>query len=137
MSDDWYGDYIKQLDGALNMAKNDATCIYTVSDASAPSKGNLQVSLASLVFWGTTKTAHIVAAGGHTTAPNVELMALELSVATALAVGCLTLVCFTDSTMAMMDLVDPSPHSSQGSSLAACSALWHWFTKDQGWTLHL
>ena len=30
---------------------------------------------------------------------------------------------FHDSVMAMTDLTDPSPHSGQGSSLVACSAL--------------
>jgi len=64
MSDDQYGDYVKQLDEALLAEKWDALCIYTASDASAPTKGNFQVSLASLVFWEDTKVAHIVVAGG-------------------------------------------------------------------------
>jgi len=42
-------------------------------------------------------------------------MALEMSMATALAAGCASLVCFTDSMAMMLDLVDPSPHSGQGS----------------------
>jgi len=136
MSDDQYGDYVKQLGGALCVVKGDALCIYTASDASAPTKGNLQVSLASMVFQGDTKVTHIVAAGGCATAPNAELMALEMGVAAVLAVGCSSLVCFMDSTMAMSDLLDPSPHSGQGSSLVACAALQHWF-EDQWWTLHL
>jgi len=53
------------------------------SDASAPSKGGFQASLSSLVFQGGMKIAHIVVAGGQATAPNAELMALEMSVATA------------------------------------------------------
>ena len=63
-------------------------------------------------------------------ASNVELMALEMSIATTLVVGCSTLMCFMDSTMAMDTLVDPSPHSGQGSSLAACMALQCWFLED-------
>jgi len=74
---------------------------------------------------------------GRATASNTELMALEMSIATALAAGCLFLVCFTDSTLAMMDLVDPSPHSGQNSSLVACSTLQHWLTGDHCRTLHL
>jgi len=112
-------------------------CIYTASDVSTPTRGSFQVSLASLVFRGGTKMAHIVAAGSWATAPNAELMALEMSIATAVAVEYLSLVCFMDSTMAMTDLVDPSPHSSQGSSLVACAALQHWFTEDQWRVLHL
>ena len=65
------------------------------------------------------------------TAPNAELMALEMGILTALVVGCSSLVCFTDSTLAMSDLVDPSPHSGQVSSLAACSALCVWLAQDQ------
>jgi len=118
MSDDWYSDYVKQLDGVLLAVKSDVSCIFTVSDVSAPTKGNLQASLASLVFRGSTKVAHIMVVGGWVMAPNVELMALEMSNATALVAGCLTLVCFMDSTSAMSELVDPSPHSRPG-----CSAL--------------
>jgi len=69
--------------------------------------------------------------------PNAELMALEMSIATALVAGCSTLMCFTDSTMAMDALVDPSLHLGQGSSLAACMALQHWFLEDQQHILHL
>jgi len=130
MSDDQYGDYIKQLDTALNAAQGDAMCVYTTSDASALTKGALQVSLVSLVFQRGAKIAHIVAVGGWVMAPNAELMVLELSIATALVVGCSSLMCFMDSTSAMMDLVDPSPHLGQGSSLAVCTALHRWFTVD-------
>ena len=137
MSNDKYGAYIKQLDAALMMARQDADCIHTALDASALSKGSLQGSLAALVFWGGAKVAHIVAAGGQVMAPNVELMALEMSIATAMVVGCSSLVCFTDSMVAMADLVDPTPHSGQGSSLAACMTLWRWFLGDQHCILHL
>ena len=75
--------------------------------------------------------------GGQVTALNAELMALEMSIAMALAVGCSSLVCFTDSTVAMADLVDPSPYSGQGFSLAACLALWRWFLGDHCCVLHL
>ena len=105
--------------------------------ASAPTKGAFQVSLATLVFWAGTKMAHIMVAGGQATAPNTELMALEMGILTALAAGCLSLVCFTDSTAAMADLVDPSPHLGQVSSLAACSALHGWFMEDQQRVIHL
>ena len=71
------------------------------------------------------------------TAPNAELMALELGISTALVVGCSSLVCFTDSMVAMADLVDLTPHSGQVSSLAACTALCKWFTEDHQHTLHL
>jgi len=77
------------------------------------------------------KIAHIVVAGGQATAPNAELMALEMGISTVLAAGCSSLVCFTDSMVAMADLVDPSPHSGQVSSLAVCSALHGWLTGDQ------
>jgi len=50
-------------------------------------------------------------------------MALEMSLTTALVVGCHHLVCFMDSTVAMEALMDPTMHSDQGSSLAACLAL--------------
>ena len=93
--------------------------------------------LAALVFQGGARIAHIVAAGGCVMAPNAELMALEISIGTALVVGCSTLVCFMDCTMAMSDLVDPSLHLGQGSSLVVCTALWCWFLEDQGWVLHL
>jgi len=119
------------------VAQGDAMGIHTASDALAPTKGALQVALASLVFQGNAKIAHIVAVEGWVMAPNAELIALEMSTATALAAGCFSLVCFMDSTMAMTDLVDPSLHSGQNSSLAACSTLWHWFNEDQGHTLHL
>jgi len=76
-------------------------------------------------------------AGGRATAPNAKLMALEMCVSAALAVGCSSLVCFTDSTVAMANLVDPSPHSGQVSSLATCAALWKWFGEDHHHTLHL
>jgi len=137
MSDDQYGNYIKQLDAALSVAKLDPMCVHTASDASAPMKGALQASLAALVYQGGTKIMHIVAAGGWATAPNVELMALEMSVATALVAECSSLVCFMDSTVAMANLVDLSPHSGQVSSLAACSALCTWFSGDHRHTLHL
>jgi len=88
-----------------------------MTDASAPSKGALQVSLAALVFWGDAKIANIVAVGRWVTAPNAELMVLEMGIAIALAAGCSSLVCFTGSTVAMADIVDLSPHSSQSSSL--------------------
>ena len=90
-----------------------------------------------LVFWGGVKIAHIVVTGGRATTPNAKLMALEMSVATALVVGCSSLVCFMDSTTAMTNLVDPSPHSGQSSSLAACTALHRWFLEDHWQTLHL
>ena len=112
-------------------------CVHISSDASAPTKGAFQVSLATLVSWGGNKIAHIVAVGGWATAPNAELMALEMGISTALVAGCLSLVCFTDSTMAMTDLVDPSPHSGQASSLAVCSALCNWLSDDQRRTVHL
>ena len=130
MSDDRYGDYVKQLDATLAVARQDMDCIHVLSDASAPMKGALQVSLATLVFQGGTKVAHIVAVGGRATTPNAELMALEMSMATALVAGCSLLVCFTDSTTAMMDILDPTPHSGQASSLVACSRLWGWFEQD-------
>jgi len=76
-------------------------------------------------------------AGGQATAPNAELMVLEVSMATALVVGCTSLVCFTDSMSAMSDLVDPSPHSGQGSSLAACSTLRCWFEANAAHVFHL
>ena len=104
--------------------------VHVSSDASAPTKGAFQASLAALVFRGGDKIAHIVTAGGRVTAPNVELMALEMGVSTALAAGCTSLVCFTDTTMAMTDLLDPTLHSGQVSSLAACGALRKWFTED-------
>ena len=131
MSDDRYGDYVKQLDSALTAARQDVDCVHISSDASAPTKGVFQASLATLVFRGGNKIAHIVAAGGRATAPNAELMALEMGISTALAAGCSSLVYFTDSTLAMTDLVDPSPHSGQASSLAACSALRAWLAQDQ------
>jgi len=137
MSDDSYGDYIKQLDATLASARQDVDTVHILSDASAPTKGAFQASLAALVFRGGTKMAHIVAAGGRATAPNAELMALEMGISTALVVGCLSLICFTDSTMAMADLVDLSPHSGQVSSLAVCSTLHKWFTEDHGRILHL
>jgi len=137
MSDDRYGDYVKQLDAVLTMARQDMDCVHISSDASTPTKGALQASLATLVFQGGNKIAHIVAAGGRVTAPNAELMALEMGIATALAVGCSSLVCFMDSTMAMSDVVDPSPHSGQVSSLAACSALRTWLTQDPQRSIHL
>jgi len=137
MSNDCYGDYVKQLDMALASARRDVDCVHTLSDASAPTRGALQASLAALVFWGDTKIAHIVVAGGQATAPNAELMALEMCISTALVVGCTSLVCFTDSTVAMADLVDPSPHSGQVSSLAACTSLQKWFVEDHHRTLHL
>jgi len=64
-------------------------------------------------------------------------MVLEMSVATALAAGCSSLVCFMYSMVAMANLVDPSPHLGQGSSLVACAALQKWFTEDHQCTLHL
>ena len=137
MSNDHYGDYIKQLDGALETVWHDTLCIHIASDASAPTKGALQALLVALVFQGGTRIANIVVAGGHAMAPNAELMVLEMSIATTLAVGCSTLVCFMDSIVAMNTLVDPSPHSGQGSSLAACMALWNWFSGDQHRILHL
>ena len=76
-------DYIKQLDEALATVWGDTMCIHTASNALAPTKGALQASLASLVFQGNTKIAHIVAMGGQAMAPNAELMALEMSIATA------------------------------------------------------
>jgi len=77
MGDDRYGDYIKQLDVALVIVQQDVNCVYTVSDASALTKGALQASLA-LVYQGRAKIAHVVVAGGRATAPNAELMALEI-----------------------------------------------------------
>jgi len=130
MSDDRYGDYVKQLDAALSAARRDVDCVHISSDASAP-KGAFQASLATLVFRGGNRIAQIVAAGGRATTLNAELMALEMGISTALAGGCSSLVCFTDSTLAMTDLVDPSLHSGQASSLAACSALRAWFAQDQ------
>ena len=122
MSDDHYGDYVKQLDAALTAARQDVDCIHTSSDASAPTKGALQASLAALVFWGGTKIAHMVVAGGRATTPNTELMVLEMCISTTLAAGYSSLVCFTDSMVAMAGLVDPSPHLGQVSSLAVCMA---------------
>jgi len=90
MSNDQYGNYIKQIDGALTLAKWDVTCVHTLSDTSVPSKGVLQASLAALVFQGNTRVACIVAAGGRAMAPNAELMALELSISTALALAACT-----------------------------------------------
>jgi len=60
MSDDQYGNYIKQLDVALLAAKGkgDMNCVHTASDASALSKGALKVSLAALAFRGGTKITH-------------------------------------------------------------------------------
>ena len=130
MSDDRYGDYIKQLDATLMVARRDVDCIHISSDALAPTKGAYQASLATLVFRGGNKIAHIVAAGGRAMAPNAELMALEMGILTALAAGCSSVVCLTDSMMAITDLVDPSPHSGQASSLAACSALRKWLSDD-------
>ena len=95
------------------------------------------MSLASLVFQGRVKITNIVAAGGRATAPNAELMMLELSVATTLVAGCSTLVCFMDSTSVMSDLVDPSLHFGQGSSLVACSAPHRWFLDDPWHIVHL
>ena len=137
MSNDWYGDYVKQLDRALLLARWDVDCIHTLSDASSLTKGALQALLAALVFQGNAKIAHIVAAGGQATTLNAKLMALKMCIATALAVGCLSLDCFTDSMVAMADLVDPSPHSGQGLSLAVCSALCQWFSEDHQCILHL
>jgi len=68
---------------------------------------------------------------------NAELMVLEMGIATAVAAGCSSLVCFMDSTMAMTDLLDPSPHFGQASSLAACSILHKWFTDYHRQCLHL
>jgi len=62
---------------------------------------------------------------------------IRVGVATALAAGCTSLVCFMDSMLVMSDLVDLSPHSGQGSSLAACAALHGWFSTDAAHTLHL
>ena len=50
--------------------------------------------------------------------------------ATALAADCSHLICFADSTYGMGALVDPTLHSGQDSSLAACSALHKWFAAD-------
>jgi len=119
------------------VVKQDVDCIHTLSDASALSKGALQASMAALVFWGSTKITHIVVAGGQVMASNAELMVLEMSIATALAVGCSSLVCFMNSTVAMADLVDLSPHLGQGSSLAVCLALQKWFLGDHHHVLHL
>ena len=94
MSDDRYGDYVKQLDTTLTAARRDMNCVHISSDASAPTKGAFQVSLATLVFQGGNKIAHIVAAGRQATAPNAELMALEMGISTTLVVGCSSLVCF-------------------------------------------
>jgi len=44
MSDDRYGDYVKQLDAVLAMARRDMDCVHISSDASAPTKGALQAS---------------------------------------------------------------------------------------------
>jgi len=137
MSDDKYGDYVKQLDATLAVARQDVDCIHILSDASAPTKGAFQASLTTLVFWGGNKIAHIVVAGGQAMAPNVELMALEMGISTALVAGCLSLVCFMDSMAAMANLVDPSPHSGQASSLAACIALRKWLSEDLRCCLHL
>ena len=123
MSNDQYGDYVKQLDMALTMARQDIDCIHVSSDVSAPTKGAFQVSLVALVFWGGTRIAHMVVAGGWVTAPNAKLMALEMGIATALVVGCMLLVCFTDLMAAIANVLDPSLHSGQVSSLVACSAL--------------
>jgi len=60
-----------------------------------------------------------------------------MGILTALAAGCSSLVCFTDSMMAMTNLVDPSPHSSQVSSLVACTALRKWLSDDHMCCLHL
>jgi len=128
MSDDRYGDYIKQLDAVLLMVQCDAPVLI---------KGALQVSLAALVYQGNAKIAHIMVVGGQVMAPNAELMALEMSIATALVAGCSSLVCFMDSTVAMANLVDPSPHLGQGSFLVACTALWGWFRGDHCCVLHL
>jgi len=137
MTDDSYGDYIKQLDAALALARQDMDAVHISSDASAPTKGAWQASLAALVFQGGTKMAHIVAVGGRATAPNAELMALEMGISMALSAGCSSLVCFMDSTMAMANLVDPTLHSRQVSSLAACMALHKWFLDDRRCILHL
>jgi len=112
-------------------------CVHISSDASAPTKGVFQASLATLVFRGGNKLAHIVVVGGRATAPNAELMALEMGISTALAAGCSSLVYFTDSTTAMTNLMDPSPHSGQASSLAACMALQKWLTDNHWRNIHL
>ena len=83
------------------------------------------------------KIAHMVTAGGQVTAPNAELMALEMGISTVVAVGCSSLVCFMDSMAAMTDLVDPSPHSGQVTSLAACGILHKWLTEDHQHILHM
>jgi len=70
MSDDQYGDYVKQLDTVLAMARRDMDCVHISSDASAPTKGALQASLATLVFRGGNKIAHIVVAGGTSNRPE-------------------------------------------------------------------
>jgi len=88
ISDNHYDDYIKGLDAVLDTIHADMLCIYMASDASTPPKGDLQAMLASLVFWGRTKVAHIVAVGGQAMAPNAELMMLEMLVATVIAAGC-------------------------------------------------
>jgi len=75
--------------------------------------------------------------GGQVTAPNAELMALEMGIATVVAAGCSSLICFTDSTMAMKDVLNPSLHSGQGSSLAACTTLQKWFEQDHHQRLHM
>jgi len=106
-------------------------CVHISSDASTPTKGAFQASLVALVFRGGTKIPHIVVAGGQATVPNAELMALEMGISTAVVVGCSLLVCFMDSTTAMTDVLDPSLHSSQISSLAVCSTLQKWFNQDQ------
>ena len=71
------------------------------------------------------------------TAPNAKLMALEMGITTVVAAGCSSLVCFMDSTTAMTDVLDPTPHSGQASSLAACVALWRWFEQGHHWCLHM
>jgi len=100
-------------------------------------KRAFQASLTTLVFRGGNKIAHIVVVGGQAMAPNAEPMALEMGILTALAVGCSSLVCFTDSMMVMANLVDPSPHSGQASSLAACTVLCKWLSEDHRRCLHL
>jgi len=83
--------------------------------------------------WFSKEIVHIVMAGGQATAPNAELMALEMGIATAVAAGCSSLVCFTDSTTVMNNVLDPSPHSGQVSSLAACTTLCRWLMEDHQW----
>ena len=65
MSDDWYSDYIKQLDAALVVARRDVDCIHVSSDASTPTKGAFQASLAALVFQGNARLVCMMAAGGR------------------------------------------------------------------------